>query len=97
MELILEQKVKSRTHELETSRHEQERINTAQNDLIKKAYAENRSILASTKGIYQAAVNDIKDPEAFEYIKKMNEITHRIEDSLTVLNKRINSIDNPKK
>jgi hypothetical protein len=96
-EKILEQKVQNRTRELEASRYELERINAEQNSLILKTYAENRSILASTKGIYQAAVNDIKDPEALDYISKMNEITHRIEDSATVLSKRISSLDNPKK
>jgi preprotein translocase subunit SecF len=88
-EQLLEQKVQNRTHELEASRYELERINAEQNSLILKTYADNRSILASAKGIYQAALSDITDPGALDYISKMNEVTHQIENSSAVLLKKI--------
>lgn len=84
-EVILEERVKSRTAELEASRYELEQYTLEQKSFIQKSYTESKSVLATIQGIFNMATREVNDGLALQYFSKINEVTSRLEESSRIL------------
>ena len=95
-EVILEERVKSRTAELETSRFALEQQNFEHQNIIQKAYSENKSSLATIRGVFQIATRELNDPISIAYFFTLQEIVGRIEESFKILHHKLTTTGNLK-
>ena len=84
-EVILEERVKSRTAELENSRYEMEQYTLQQKSFIQKTYTESKSLLATIQGIFSVATREVSDVLALQYFTKIKEATQQLEESSRIL------------
>jgi tetratricopeptide (TPR) repeat protein len=84
-EVILEERIKIRTVELENSRYELEQYTLEQKNFIQKTYTENKSVLATIQGIFSMAKREVSDALALQYFSKISEATLQLEESSRVL------------
>jgi tetratricopeptide (TPR) repeat protein len=82
-EVILEERVKSRTAELENSRHQLEYLISEQNNKFKRTFNKYRAALNNINGIYQLACLETSEPISLKYFTKINEITVSVIESDT--------------
>jgi tetratricopeptide (TPR) repeat protein len=79
---LLDQRVKERTMELETSRDELIKRNYETELLISKASNDIRSSIATLKGLCTVGLSDINDPKARDYLYKVDSISHKLSNTI---------------
>jgi tetratricopeptide (TPR) repeat protein len=80
-EVILEERIKFRTVELEKSRYELEYLNSVQSSKFQRIFNKYRAALNNIKGIYRLACLEASEPISLTYFNKINEITIKVMES----------------
>ena len=92
-EVILEDRVKSRTAELEISRFTLEQQNYEQLTIIQKTVMENKSLLATLHGSFNLATRELKDPIAVNYFLSIRKMVGQLEESFKTLHHNLARTD----